>query len=219
MSGTPRVVIGVEPAGRVSWKPGLPNTWLKPPPDAIQPFSRFGWFWQSTGGLVVSTCVPVRASVHRYVPPTPVTSGSDAGHSTVGNGNVVGFGTGVNELFADPPSPELPSTVTPFAAAETNAWRRLSSDWVLAKASSAEAKLCEITVARWWSTMNCSAFIIVGKPCTPSVSAGFVVTFRMLAPGAIACAHSTSSATSSAQMLRVWMPTELLPDGGAFTIV
>src|SRR5205823_644858 len=38
-----------------------------------------------------------------------------------------------------------------------------------------------------------------GKPCTPSVSAVGVVTSRMLAPGAIACAVSTSSETSSAQ--------------------
>ena len=92
--------------------------------------------------------LPLTASVHRYVPPTPVTSGSDAGHSTVGNGNVFGWSTGVLELFADPPSPELPSTVTPFAAAETNAWRRFCRDCVLANASSAEAKLCEITDAR-----------------------------------------------------------------------
>src|SRR6266550_3999189 len=148
MSGTPRVGIAVEPAGRVFWKAGLPNTWLKPPPDAIQPFSRLGWFWQSTGGLVLSTCMPVRASVHRYVPPTPVTSGSDAGHSTVGNGKTGWVGTGVNEAFAVPPSPELPNTVTPFAAAETNAWRRFCSACVLANASSAEAKLCEITFAR-----------------------------------------------------------------------
>src|SRR6266487_6362497 len=111
MSGTPRVGIAVEPAGRVFWKAGLPNTWLKPPPDAIQPFSRLGWFWQSTGGLVLSTCVPVRASVHRYVPPTPVTSGSDAGHSTVGNGiKLPPWPTGDLLLFAEPPSPEEPST-------------------------------------------------------------------------------------------------------------
>src|SRR5215475_8686883 len=180
--------------------------WLNPPPASIQANSRLDWPWHSAGGLVVSV-------------PTPVTSGSEAGHSTVGNGNVTGFFTGVFLLFAEPPSPELPSTVTPFAAAEVNACRRLSSDFVLANASSAEAKLCEITEARWLSTMYCSAFIIAGKPWTPSVSAGFVVTLRMFAPGAIECAHSTSSAVSSAQMLRVWRPVPLLPDGGAFTIV
>src|SRR5438034_177551 len=52
------------------------------------------------------------------VPPTPVTSGSLAGHSTVGNGKGVGFLTGVFLTFALPPSPDEPSTVTPLAAAE-----------------------------------------------------------------------------------------------------
>src|SRR5205823_5414253 len=155
----------------------------------------------------------------RYVQPRPVTSGSEAGHSTVGNGNVPGFLTGVKVVLAVPLSPELPSTVTPFAAAETNAWRRFSSDCVLPKVSSAAAKLCEITEARWLSTMNCSAFIICGKPWTPSVSAGLVVTLRMFAFGAIECTHSTSSAVSSAQMLRVCVPVPLDPGGGAFTMV
>src|SRR6266704_4195145 len=111
MSGTPRVGIAVEPAGTVFWKLGLPNTWLKPPPDAIQPFSRLGWFWHSTGGLVLSTPKPVTAFVHRYVPPTPVTSGSDAGHPTVGNGIVEPpFPTGVLRSLAEPPSPDDPRT-------------------------------------------------------------------------------------------------------------
>src|SRR5215470_11332432 len=122
-------------------------------------------------------------------------------------------------MFAVPPSPELPSTVTPFAAAAMYACRRFISAWVFEKASSAEAKLCEMTVASWWSTMNCSAFIIAGKPCTPSVSAGLVVMSRMLASGAMLCAHSTSRLVSRAQMLRVWLPVPLLPGGGALTWV
>ena len=40
-----------------------------------------------------------------------------------------------------------------------------------------------MTSARWWSTTYCSAFIICGKPWTPSVSAVGVVTSRMFAPG------------------------------------
>src|SRR5258706_12483773 len=67
--------------------------------------------------------------------------------------------------------------------------------------------------------MYCSAFIIVGKPWTPSVSAGFVVTLMMFAPGAIECAHSTSRAVSSAQMLRVYEPAPLDPAGAALTTV
>jgi len=47
----------------------LAKTWLKPPPEAIQPISRalvgLSAAWQFTGGLVVSTLVPVLASVHR----------------------------------------------------------------------------------------------------------------------------------------------------------
>src|SRR5215469_8226989 len=163
--------------------------------------------------------LPVLGLVHRYVPPTPVTSGSEAGHSTVRNGNTFGFLTGWNVELAVPPSPELPSTVTPSAAAEMYACRRFISDWVLAKVSSAAAKLCEMTFASPWSTMNCSAFIIAGKPCTPSVSAGLVVMSRMLASGAMLCAHSTSRLVSRAQMLRVWLPVPLLPGGGALTWV
>ena len=69
--------------------------------------------------------------------------------------------------------------------------------------------------ARWWSTTYCSAFIMCGKPCTPSVSAVGVVTRRMFAPGAIAWAVSTSSATSSAQAdLSSW-PGPCFCDGGA----
>ena len=155
----------------------MAKTWLKPPPESIQPISlTAGLTSQLTGGSVLSIPVPVTGSVHRYVPPTPVTSGSEAGQLTVGKGKVTGLGTGVFFELAEPPSPELASTVTPFAAAEMNACRRFSSDCVLPKASSVVPKLCEMTVAWWWSTMNCSAFIIAGKPCTPCVSAGLVVT-------------------------------------------
>src|SRR5438132_1116464 len=56
--------------------------------------------------------------------------------------------------------------------------------------------------------MNCV------NPCTPSVSAVGVVTRRMLAAGAVACAHSTSSDTSRAQPLRASRPVPLLGGGG-----
>jgi hypothetical protein len=60
---------------------------LNPPPLSIQPISRTpGLFWQVVGGSAESTLVPVTGSVHRYVPPTAVTRGSEAGHPTVGNG-------------------------------------------------------------------------------------------------------------------------------------
>src|SRR2546426_5558162 len=124
MSGTPRAVagIGVLPAGRVSWNDGRAKTWLNPPPAAIQPTSRTpGLFWHCTGGDTESTPSPVVGSVHRYVPPTPVTRGSDAGHHTVGKGNGLGFLTGSFDIAADPKSPEAASMVTPCALAASNA--------------------------------------------------------------------------------------------------
>ncbi len=48
-----------------------------------------------------------------------------------------------------------------------------------------------------------------GKPCTPSVSAVGVVTRMMLAPGAIECAVSTSSETSSAHAVLSSCPVPL----------
>src|ERR1700751_5481513 len=103
--------------------------WLKPPPESIQPISRIpGFDWQLTGGSVESTPIPVTGLVQRYVPPTAVTSGSEAGQLTVGKGNVAGFLVGVLLAFAVPPAPVLARTVAPLAAAETNACRRFSND-------------------------------------------------------------------------------------------
>src|SRR5262249_469516 len=91
-------------------------------------------------------------SVHRYVPPTPGTSGSEAGHSTVGTVKAVPpLPTGAFPPLAVPPSPDEPSTVTPLAAAEMNACRRLCNDTALPNASSADANDCEMTFARWLS--------------------------------------------------------------------
>src|SRR5690348_5671842 len=115
ISGTPRCAAGMAalPAGRVSWNAGLANTWLKPPPEPIQPTSRTpGCARQADGGEMLSTVSPVSAFVHSYVPPTPVTSGSDAGHCTVGKGISVGFFTGVFRMLAVPESPDEAKTVT-----------------------------------------------------------------------------------------------------------
>src|SRR6266849_3347480 len=71
-----------------------------------------------------------------------------------------------------------------------------------------------MTSARWLSTTYCSAFIICWKPCTPKVSAVGVVTSRMFAIGAVACAHSTSRETSRAQRLRTSWPVPLFGGGG-----
>src|SRR5207245_702651 len=145
--------MAVLPAGSVFWYAGLLKTWLKPPPANVHPTSVWpGNAWQLAGGSALSVVrvVVLVGSVHRYVPPTPVTSGSLAGHSTVGTGMVdPPLPTGVLRAFAEPPSPDDPRTVTPFCAAEMKAWRRFCSDAELPKASTAEAKLCETTLARW----------------------------------------------------------------------
>src|SRR5262249_61747199 len=93
--------------------------------------SRTIWAWpaaagsgRAAGGFALSTprlAVSV-ALVHSAVPPTPVTSGSEAGHSTVGPGIVEPpWPTGDLRMFAVPVSPAAPSTVTPLAAAALNA--------------------------------------------------------------------------------------------------
>src|SRR6476620_9111727 len=95
--------------------------------------------------VVRASFVPAVGFVHRYVPPTPVTSGSEAGHSTVGNGiRLPPWLTGDLRTLALPPSPDEPSTVTPFAAAFLKAYRKFWRDCGVPNASSAEAKLCEI---------------------------------------------------------------------------
>ncbi len=60
-------------------------------------------------------------------------------------------------------------------------------------------KLWLITSPRWCPSTYCSAATICGKPCTPSVSDTGVSTSSRFAPGAITCAHSTSSVVSPAQ--------------------
>src|SRR5215510_13293550 len=125
MSGTPRwpAGIGVLPAGSTSWKLGRAKSTLNPPPPAIQPISRCaGVTWQFVGGLTLSTVVPVGPSVQRYVPPTPVTNGSEAGHHTAGKGSSVPpLPTGDLMTPVDPSSPEEARTVTFAARASVNA--------------------------------------------------------------------------------------------------
>src|SRR5256714_8647504 len=164
-SGTPRMApIAVLPAGGLSWYPGRLNTSLNPPPETVQPTSATrGKAGHLAGGSVLSTTrlVVLLGSVHRYVPPTPVTSGSEAGHSTVGYGmSVPPLLTGDLRTLAVPLSPDEPRTVTPFSAADFKADRRLSRDLAVPNASSAEAKDCQLTVARRWSMTYCSAGLI-----------------------------------------------------------
>src|SRR2546429_7412219 len=118
-------------------------------------------------------------------------------------------------LFGEPKSPDEAKTLTLLACASTKAWRScLREARPLLKAPSPEPKLWLITSTWWLSISACSAFIICWKPCTPSVSAVGVSTSMMLASGAVACAHSTSSATSRSQRLWFSWPVPLLGGGG-----
>src|SRR4051812_16026715 len=229
MSGRPRwsAGMGVLPAGRTLCQLGRANTSLKPPPvpmpRAVSPQATSSCVvaWHTAGGLTWSATRPAfwptSALVQSDVPPTAVTNGSDAGQPTVAPSSVVPpLATGVFLSLAEPVSPVEATIVTPLASAALKASRRFSSDCLLPKAPSAVPKDCEMTSARWCSTTYFSAAIICGSPCTPSVSAVGVWTSRMFAPGAIACAISTSSATSSAQALLSSWPVPLLFDGGAF---
>ena len=81
-------------------------------------------------------------------------------------------------------------------------WYAPRSAWTaarFAKVCSVALKLWLITSPRWCLITYSSALTIWGKPCTPSVSETGVSTSRMLAPGAIVCAYSTSSVVSLAQ--------------------
>src|SRR5262249_23928075 len=139
MSGIPRMFefgpgapaddpTNVLPGGSVLWYEGLGNRMLYPPPVSIQPISRTpGNCPHVGGGEALSTVVPVEVSVQRYVPPTAVTSGSDAGQPTLGYGIVPGFFTGSLNGFAVPKSPVEASTVTCFCWASTYTWRSWSS--------------------------------------------------------------------------------------------
>ena len=118
-------------------------------------------------------------------------------------------------MFAEPKSPEEAKTLTLLAWASMKAWRScLREARPLLKAPSPEPKLWLITSTWWLSISACSAFIICWKPCTPSVSAVGVSTSMMLASGAVACAHSTSSATSRSQRLWFSWPVPLFGGGG-----
>src|SRR5437763_17097286 len=111
---------------------------LKPPPAKGQARSRTpGLLSHTAGGEVVSTVVPVVASMHRRVPLTAVTRGSEAGHSTLGYGISRGRLMRSFTLLLVPPCRADASTVMWLACDSTSARRRLDSDAAPAKASTA----------------------------------------------------------------------------------
>src|SRR2546426_12717218 len=98
--------------------------------------------------------------MHRRVPPTAVTRGSEAGHSTLAYGISRGLLVDSLRLLLVPPSPEDASTVMWLACASTSARRRVNNEAVPANVPSPAARLMLMTSARWLSTMYCMAFII-----------------------------------------------------------
>src|SRR6267142_782266 len=190
---------------------------VSPSPETTQPGSRSPAFppWQFTGGLTLSTLVPVTAFVQRYVPPTAVTSGSEPGQMTLGYGMSRESLTGTFMPLVVPPSPLEARTVTLFARAFSNVVRSCFREArPLLNAPSPDPKLWLITSTEPLSMSADSAFIICWKPWTPRTSAVGVVTRMMFARGAVACAHSTSSATSRSQRLWYSSPVPLLSGGG-----
>src|SRR5581483_8848917 len=110
----------------MSWYDGRGKIELKPPPESIQPISSLpALAWQVDGGSVLSTVrVDVFAgSWQRYVPPTPVTSGSEPGQPTFGNWSTSAPLPVMPCLFRFvlPKSPDEASTVTPASFASSNA--------------------------------------------------------------------------------------------------
>src|SRR5437764_1120530 len=79
--------------------------------------------------------------MHRRVPPTAVTRGSEAGHSTLGYGISRGLLVGSLRLLLVPPSPEDASTVMWLACASTSARRRFDNEAVPANVPSPAPRL------------------------------------------------------------------------------
>src|SRR5580704_1176476 len=189
MSGVPRW-LPVTPATPI-WKSGREKMADGPPPLAPKPS-----FHTVSGDSLLPFWS--RLSI---VPPTEVTSGSDDGHETTRMGYRV---IASDSSLVAPSSPDPASTVTRCWKASSNAYRRSSRLEKLpllkpGKVFSVAPKLCEITSPTPELISDSSAFIISGKPVTPSVSATEVSARTIFAPGAIECAYSTSRVVSAAQ--------------------
>src|ERR1700722_19199779 len=174
-----------------SWYSGREKICDTPPPPAPKPS------FHTTSGEILSPAW-FRLSCE---PPTEVTSGSDDGQEFTRYGYRVAPSS--SSLVA-PVSPEEASTVTLCAKASLNAYRRLSRLEKLpllkpGKVFSVAPKLWVMTSPMPWLMRDSSAFIISGRPVTPSVSATGVSARTIFAPGAMECAYSTSREVSSAQ--------------------
>src|SRR5712691_334195 len=151
---------------------------LKPPPVAPSPVLHADSDWYA----------PLVPAVVKRVPPTAVTSGSEAGVEALE----------LNELpshvcCAAPWSPDDAKRVIPLSLASPN---RACSCWISCGSAhlSASPELWEMTSPR----LRSMAYFVT---LSMSASAALLASTRsMAAPGAMACAHSTSIEISADQL-------------------
>src|SRR5260370_178543 len=147
---------------------------LNPPPAALHADS--DWYW------------PFLPVVVRAVPPTAVTPGADAGVQALS----------INALLSHvgcpaPVSPDDPKNLMPWSPAVPKIaccwWTRLGSAQI-----AASPELCEMTSPR---LLSAAYRVALRMSASWSLLAS---TRSMTAPGATACAHSTSSEISADQV-------------------
>jgi len=134
-----------------------------------------------------------------WVPPTDTTNGELAGHTAVGNG-MVRPSFACLPALAVPASPAAPKKLSFLARP---CWNTASNFEVCAaaappKSCSAAANDIEKTVPGGVAAISPEmALNRLGKPWTPTVSAGGTARRTMLASGAIEYAHSMSRVASN----------------------
>src|SRR5215475_13487018 len=146
---------------------------------------------------------PVLVSAKSVVPPTPVTFGSEAGVLAANRAAVL-FGS---QLGCEAPlSPDEAKSVIPLLIASANTVC-CSASRAGSMHASASPKLCEMTSPTLWSI----TYLVVAR-MSESLLLGATAS-TMFAPGAVTCAHSTSSVVSTAQPN--WLASLMSNGGGA----
>src|SRR5215470_12433514 len=176
---------------------------LNPPPLQFTSVGATAGGLQPNGSVhaVSLWYAPVLGSAVSVVPPTPVTFGSEAG-VLAANSAAVLFGSQAG--CEAPLSPDEAKSVIPFLTAAANS----ACCWLSRAGSmhaSASPKLCEMT-----SPMLLSIAYLVAARMSVSLLLG-AISSTMFAPGAVACAHSTSSVVSTDQPN--WL-ARLMSNGG-----
>src|SRR5487761_1659467 len=148
-----------------------------------------------------------------WVPPTATTYGELAGHCAVGYGYTVPSRCGLL-AFDVPVSPAAAKKLSWRARPFLNTW----SNFAVCVAA-APPKVCSVTANDMENIVPGGVASIsleialnrLGKPCTPSVSAGGTASRMMCASGAMEYAHSMSSVASPDQLAAEQEPDRPLP--------